>query len=346
MELVFTFLLFGIMPLLQLITGIQLFIVARRNNLPNLFWLSAAFVASAIGVAFVDFSNNPLGKLDISKWMINGFIFLINLILIQFIRTTFYQNKPSPHRIFEGIHLLLGAMGFYGLSQSGNDSFSLSPYVASLSISNMLVLLWQGAIAVQSLQSVANDSSVEDWVRARYQLIFWHSATGALYALTNAAWIGLSIKPGVAAALMGLVILLTSIITTILQFLVWVMPEPFRNWLNRNQQKNAEERVHEQAQAVLSILGTSMTEGTGLPMMIALYSIRQVIGMQMNTKESTQIEARVANMGFQDWMETLNHPELYTLIKNSGPKVDPYHIISKTKQILVEKQSLFTMKAK
>lgn len=344
--LIFTFLLFGVMPLIQLITGVQLFIVARRNNLPNLFWLSAAFIASAIGVIFVDFGNNPLGKLNISKWMINGFIFFINLILIQFIRTTFYKNKPSPHRIFEGVHLILGVLGFYGLSQSGNDSFSLSPYVASLSISNMLVLLWQSVIAVRSLQSISDDDSVEDWVRARYQLIFWHSITGAIYALTNAAWIALSISPGVVAGLMGLVILLTSIITTILQFLAWVMPEPFRKWLNRNQQKNTEKRISDQAQSVLSMLGTAMADGTGLSKMLVLFFIRQVVGIQINTKESTQIEARVASMGFTEWLETLNHPELYTLIKNSGSKVDPYLIINKTKLTLVDKQSLFTMKAK
>ena len=334
------------MPLLQLITGIQLFIVARRNNLPNLFWLSVAFLASAVGVIFVDFNNNPLGNLDISKWIINGFIFLINLMLIQFIRTTFYKNKPSPHRIFEGVHLLLGAMGFYGLSQSGNDSFSLSPYVASLSTSNMLVLLWQSAIAAQSLQSISNDDSVEDWVRARYQIIFWHSVTGALYALTNAAWIGLSISPGVAAGLMGLVILLTSIITTVLQFLAWVMPEWFRRWLNRNQQIHTEEKRREQVQVILNILGSAMSDGTGLSSLSATLAIRKTIGQQIGTEDSAMITERAIVMGYGEWQALLKNRDLYLWVETLGIKGNPRQAIENATRALTEKQSLFTMQAK
>jgi hypothetical protein len=51
-------------------------------------------------------------------------------------------------------------------------------------------------------------------------------------------------------------------------------------------------------------------------------------------------------MGFNKWLEVLNNPGLSTLVKKSGSNINPVKVSGKAKQTLIEKRSLFTMKAK
>ena len=204
----------------------------------------------------------------------------------------------------------------------------------------------QSIVAAQSLQSISNDDSIEDWVRARYQLIFWHSVTGAIYALTNAAWISLSIDPGVVASLMGLVILLSSIITTVLQFLAWVMPERYRKWLNRNQQVHTEERLRERALVILNTLGSAMSDDTGISPMTAVILLRKMIGQEIKTEDALKISERATAMRYPDWQGLLGNHDFHLLIASLTSVSESQKAINNALNTLSERQSLFTMRAK
>jgi hypothetical protein len=136
------------------------------------------------------------------------------------------------------------------------------------------------------------------------------------------------------------------ITTTVMQYLVWVMPEGFRKWLNRNQQTHMEEKIHERALAILGILGSAMSRGTGLSQMLAVYSIRKIIGQEIKTEDSSKIEARAIALGYDEWLTLLNDPELYIILKNAGPNIAPRTVLDQARHALIEKQSLFTMQVK
>ncbi len=335
--------------LLRLLIGIRLIAVGKRNNLPNLYWLAGAFLVTVLGLLFAPTVGNPLGDLPFSLWLfIIGGAVGGQALLIVFNQTTFYQNKKSPVAWFWLIFAVTSVITIYGISIS-ESNYSQSPWVAAYIVpTQFLVWGWHGWAASQARKNVMADSAVEDWVKSRYQLITVYSILiiiGVAGSLVRIVVAGGSAQSALGN-LMGIITLLMQISSVTLQFLVWVMPEGFRRWLNRDQKKHSEDRIHEQAQAVLNILGTAMSDGTGVSKMLALFTIRKVIGMQINSEETAQVEARAVNMGFDEWMETLNHPELYMGIKNAGANINPYDVLDRVKQTLIEKQSLFTLKAK
>ena len=316
---------------LRLAVAVPLFLTARRNNLVNLYWLSAQFLALVIAVPFA-----AIGPLD-NRWIFWTFISLTEITLIMFVHTTFRRGRSSPMPFFMALAVIGMFGGAYG-TLTGN--FTLSAWMVYPNAA--LAWGWHLGEAARSYRTIASDPNAEDWVKSRYVMMIIYSAVdfvGAIFGtlLTAGVW------NSDIGSMLGVGINFTSVI---IQILTWVMPEWFRNWLNRDQKTHSEERLREQAQAVLSILGTIMSADTGLSKMMAIFSIRKVIGMQIQSEEAGQIEARAASMGFDEWAVTLNDPELFTLIKNSGLNVNAAEVLEKAKQALIEKQSLFTMKAK
>jgi hypothetical protein len=339
--------MFLVLMALRVVIGIQLMITGYRHRLPNLYWLAAQFFLFALMISLVPTDENPLSGLPASLWVFMFANYLSQITLLAFNQTTFYQNKPSPFKWYAAILIIFTAISFYGLALS-ESNFNQHPLTAFFAVSMISLWIWQGWSAYQAHSIIAQEYSVEDWIKSRYQIIGAYSIAMCIGA--TAAFIRTFVEGGSMitpfGATMGGISMVAQLIAVLLQYLVWVLPEGFRKWLNRNQQAHTQEHISEQAHAVLNILGTAMTEDTGLSKMLAVFSIRKVIGMQIQSEDTVQIDARVASMGFNEWLEVLNNPELYILIKNSGAKIDPVKVLGKAKQALIEKQSLFTMKAK
>src|SRR6185295_3467126 len=112
-----------------------------------------------------------------------------------------------------------------------------------------------------------------------------------------------------------------------------------------NYQKRRDEKVYEQALAIMEILGNSMSRGTALPKTLALVGIRKVISKEINTEDSKKIEAHVVGLGYDEWSRFLNKPDLHIFIKEVA-NANPQQVLENARNALIENQSLFTVQAK
>jgi hypothetical protein len=203
------------------------------------------------------------------------------------------------------------------------------------------IWLWHAVAGFQTSKAISGDAHVEDWIKSRYTMIVTYSALQSLVGVV------MIMRPFASSTITIIIAsALLVVVTTVMQYFVWVMPAGFRQWLNRNQGAREKEQIHEKASLILNILGTAMSDGTGLSKMLAIYSLRQIIGTKINTKNTEQIELHAASMPYIQWLAILKDPDLYILLKNSGPNIDARQILKKAENALIEKQSLFTMQAK
>lgn len=315
---------------LRLVVAVPLFLTARRNNLANLYWLSAQFLALVIAVPFA-----AAGAWD-NRWIFWTFLSLSEIALIMFIHTTFRRERSSPVWVL----MTLAIIGLFGgLYGTITNNFILSAWMVYPNA--VFAWGWHYIEATRSYGNIANDNSTEDWVKSRYLLMRTYSAVDFIGAvlgtlLTTDLWI---------TSFGSVIVVGINFTSVIFQILTWVMPEPFRKWLNRNQQAHSEERIHQQALATLDILGSAMSEGTGLPQTLALFAIRKAIADKINMEDPKKVESHAISMGYDAWFDLLNNPELQILVKNSGAGTNAHLALEKAKQVLIEKQSLFTMRA-
>jgi hypothetical protein len=233
--------LLWVLILLRLVIGIRLVFLARQNNLQNIYWLAAQYFLVSIGLAFLTTEGNPFGYFSISLWVYNMFGFLLTQpTIIAFNQTTFYQGRKSPIRWYIGVYALCMIVGLYGLvnSESVNNP---NPLLAFFVISNLLLWAWHGWCSYHAYRAVSKVKVVEDWIKARYQLIVAYSIILVISAVINfTRTYFLGTTTGLLASTMGILSLIANIAVVSLQFLTWVMPAGFRNWLNRNYQMPAE----------------------------------------------------------------------------------------------------------
>ena len=153
---------------------------------------------------------------------------------------------------------MCAGFSIYGVALS-KSNFDQHPLVSFSSVYTFLIAVFHMRVAQQTLASLAEEQAVEDWVKARYRLMGLYSAAGAIGAIGS--FIRIAFAGGSAVTplgtMMGALTLVAQIVAVILQFLVWVMPEGFRTWLNRNQQAHTKALVHQQALAMLDILGSA-----------------------------------------------------------------------------------------
>ncbi len=337
----------AILILIRFVTGLRLLISGRMNHLPNLIWLSVSMFVTVIILLFAPVEGNPLANLPISLWIFTVGSFLGQASLIIFNQLTFYKDRKSPVVWIWAIFILCSGLATYGVFVS-ESNFKQSPWVAASSPVAAIIWIWHGWLAYQALNRLASEQSVEDWIKTRYRLIIAYSIVltiGAIASIIRNFFAGGALQSSLGS-LMATISLITQIVSITLLFLVWVMPEGFRQWLNRNQQARSEEQIHGQAQAILNIVGSAMCEDTRLTKITTIYALRKAIGQEINTEDSKKIEAHMVNMGYDAWSAFLDSPKLSTLIQNSLPAASPRDVIKKGKHALVEKQSLFTLQAK
>lgn len=337
-----------IMIVLRIIIATQMIGTAWRNRLHNLYWLALSFLAVGIGAAFGPSEGNPLGNLPVSKWLFTGSaVILASAFALGFNHNTFYKNRKSPLAWYMGLFVICAFIGIFGLWNS-ESSYALNPLVAFALIPVILIWAWHAWAAYQALGEISQDQEVEDWIKSRYRLMITYGiflSIGGMASFVRTYFAGgSSLTPlGSATATITLVAQISAVI---LQFLTWVIPESFRRWLNRNHQARVDKQTRQEALVILDLIGSALSTNTGIPSMAALYSLRKIIGRQIKTEDAQKIEQRTIKMGYEDWMSVLNNPDLHMLIREYSVNANTNMAIEQAKQILIEKQSLFTMQAK
>jgi hypothetical protein len=317
--------------ILRLAVAVPLFQTARRNNLVNLYWLGAQFLALVIAVPFA-----AIGPLD-NRWIFWTFISISEISLLMFIHNTFRRGRSSPMPVLMTLAVIGLIGGAYGTII---NNFELSAWMVYPNA--VIAWGWHFIEAARSYKNISRDPSTEDWVKSRYKLMIVYSVVDFIGAV-----IGTIVTTAILTSdILSMIVVLINITSVIFQILTWVMPEGFRRWLNRNQQARVEERIREQAMSILDILASAMVEGTDISKMLILFAIRKTIGQEINTEDEKMVEARAASMGYEDWLNLLRNPEFYLLVKNASAKSDPRAAIAKSERALIRKQSLFTMQAK
>ena len=319
-----------ILTIVRFWIGLQLFLTARKSKQSNLYWLAAVFVFAIYSI-FTPIANSPLG----SYWVFHlGFI-AGHFCLAMFIHSTFYRGKNSPIAFMLGLMVVAFFIDIYALSI--ND-LNLVGIVASVGIINWF---WHLIVASSAYRLIAADSSVEKWVKARYRLMGVYIV---MILLTTAQVVvsTTNLSPYIPGWVLSvnIVIILGSII---LQFLVWVMPESFRRWLNR--EKTARP-VHEEQHAlsVMDVFGTAMTNDTGLKSIACLYAIRAAVAKRIGSENSDAIQTYMNTMSYQEWELILQHSELRRILINGGADEGAVSkAITNARQALVDKQSLLTL---
>jgi len=341
----------GIVGLVRLVTGVVLLRLAAQKNLPNLRWLAFGFLATVIDIPFTVQPYVPYVDKAIS--------YIAYLCFALFIARTFYQNKRSPlvpfWAVFTLLYVVMYVMTYRFMNEVTGVGFPQHIFLARpesqtmgaaetvdaviYGILQIAIWLWHALAGFQALQPVANDTNVENWVKSRYKLIIAYSVLQSLIGVS------LMLRPFVASGVLLLSILLV-IVTTTMQYLVWVMPEPFRLWLNRGQGAHPDPEEEQRPLSVLDVFSGAIMDTTGLKSIACLYAIRATVGQRIGSEDSTTIRNHIDTMSFNEWETVLRHSELRRILVNSGADRDSADkAIENVHKALVEKQSLLTFSA-
>ena len=187
-------------------------VILRRPEMRNLRWLAVVFYGNALTGLF---QMTAIGQA--------AFI-IIQASLAMFVHETFYKDRPSPVLVFVYASIFGLLPGVIALL-AGEQMPSMSP--ASPVVLNWL---WHAVAGYQAYKAIADNRFVEDWVKGRYLMMVGYSLVIALPLIIT------SFLPRSAPSWTGLIFPTCLIISIILQYLVWGMPEALRRWLNRNYQ--------------------------------------------------------------------------------------------------------------
>jgi hypothetical protein len=324
--------LLGVLSIARLWIGVQLFLTARKSRLNNLYWLAAVFVLAVYSLFSPQLAGYPLAN----AWVFNMGFVAGQFCLAMFIHTTFYQGRKSPIAFMLGLFVLVLLATIYYVYV--ND-LRMATLVTGISLVNWI---WHLIVAQSAYSAIAKDSSVEKWIKARYQLMMVYVV---LITISTVFSVVASTTTLIPQSLVPLSILLV-IASIILQFLVWVMPEPFRLWLNRTQQARPA-AIEQHPSSVMDVFGSAMTTDTGLNTIACFYAIRSAIGKQIGTENSDAIRDHIQVMTYRDWEKVLQNAEIRRILINGGAdQASAGKAIANAQQALVEKQSLLTLSAR
>ncbi|MBN1428858.1 MAG: hypothetical protein JXB07_10775 [Anaerolineae bacterium] len=232
-----------ILVVARFIIAVQLTRVGLRQKLPNLLWLAAFFYITGLGDIFLTLS--PVTNL---LWPFFLAVGLSEVMLVMFIQKTFYQDRKSPYLVFMAIALAILAADMI--------TAQFLPYYSPF---NWLWLIWVGH---QAYKRIAADRAVEDWVKARYKLIIAYSLAALVAPLYTILTLIAMVVPAVAGLLysptallvaqVGILIFVT--IGIVLEYLAWVMPGRYQQWLNRNYQPTVQDEVELSEEEIMSQL--------------------------------------------------------------------------------------------
>ena len=221
--------------LVRLIVAAQAFRVAKEKEMSNFNWLAVHLIffslADVINTLYFTLhlgapALTAVGPLFTRKLVVS----LGDVALTVFVVQTFFRDRKSAYAIFMGLSILWSIAGLIIVL------FPAHFYLPS----NVLTFLWLVGIAFQTYRQVSGDPSVEDWVKARYPLI----ATYALLLIAPMVDNYISIITTGKLAPISMIATICLIAAVVLQYLVWMMPEGFRAFLNRKYQEPKQANVN------------------------------------------------------------------------------------------------------
>ena len=219
-----------ILVIARFIIAIQLTRVGRRQNLPNLLWLAAFFYITGTGDIFF-----TLSSFTEFLWPFFLSVGLGEIMLVMFIHKTFYQDRKSPYLFFMFIAVVFLLVNVF------------SAFFAYWSPFNWI---WLIVVAYQAYKRVTVNPMVEDWIKTRYKLVIAYSLVTLFPPLYTIIWLVAMAVPSLAELIFspvgGVVALVVNVgfstVGVVLAYLAWVMPEPYRLYLNRNYQPPAQDK--------------------------------------------------------------------------------------------------------
>ncbi|MFX1236838.1 MAG: hypothetical protein ACFFAS_02845 [Promethearchaeota archaeon] len=186
---------------------------ARQLNLIAFYFLGLHFLL--IGII------NLLMGADIP----NEIPILMDLIIYAiFIKMTFYKDKKGPFYLIITVIISLSILNFLLLI--------FAKYLMLLSLfSNINYIIlhsWLFIISLSAYLKLRSYDSIKPWIRSRYILVIVYSIIGTFSQILFIINMG---ERSVNIMTFGLMI--SYIIIPLAEFLAWVMPAKFKNWLNR-----------------------------------------------------------------------------------------------------------------
>ena len=213
--------LFVVLTVIRVVIAILLTRTGLHKETRSVIWLAGLFYLTII------FSLSGAG-VPIPLPLVIVFQGLGQACLVMFLATTFYNHRSSPMSFFMGLTILATIVALVISLTHSILLFSVQATAyAVVVIAQIGNWIWNAVAARQGLKDVSQDKYVEDWVKSRYRLM-------VIYSLVFL--IPCSLAPFVSVVPQGVVLLVFLIAFSVLvvQYLVWGMPEFFRNYLNRH----------------------------------------------------------------------------------------------------------------
>jgi hypothetical protein len=209
-----------ILMFVQLFIGIKVIQLYRLNNSRNFLWLALFLLGGAV---FNFFASPSFGNRIVLQLHIPA----VQTFALLFVSETFYQDRKSPIRFFLPVLLIVYAAQIVStvlLVSGDNQQVAQIPSILS-GVVVVMVWGWHLVAAYQAYSRLAGDATVEDWIKSRYRYMIVYCIflliPGIILIIPPPLWL-------------GIIGALSVILTIILLYLVWVMPERFRLYLNRN----------------------------------------------------------------------------------------------------------------
>jgi len=211
--MMFMTILMWLIVVLFVVGAVQVARIAYTRKLPNLYWLAANFGMAAVGNLFTIAIPFPL------VGMVS--MILTSIFMVIFIHRTFFIDRKSPYLYIIGLLVLLGIWQVYSAITNP------TAFVALTQVGFAVVWGWQAILGLTTYRSLAHDRTLEDWFKARYLL--WFAYTLVMFLISTRMLI-----PVPYAAFENYIYSPLMILSGIVQYITWVMPEPIRQYLNRN----------------------------------------------------------------------------------------------------------------
>ena len=227
---------------LQLIVSLFLLVKMFRTKQYNILPLILFFLINSIRLFIYVFTPFILFYLILIQ--------IPNILLLIFIKTTFYKDKKSPFKYLLMILIFIRSIDLWIRLQYGitipmrfplHESHIIFYYyiLFSISISFLFSHLWLGIVSIRYFKSIKS-IEIEPWIKKRYQIIGIASSTYSLSILLyyffphNVAVEPTLSNPNPIIVFLLLCITFLTIFYSISMFIAWVMPNKLKAFFNRN----------------------------------------------------------------------------------------------------------------
>ncbi|TFG26026.1 MAG: hypothetical protein EU532_10900 [Promethearchaeota archaeon] len=225
--------------ILQLIVSAFLLVKMFQTKQYNLLPLILFFILNSIRMIIYAFTPYIILYLIIIQ--------IPNILLLIFIKLTFFRNKKSPFKFFLITLILVRSIDLWIRLQYGitipmreplDESYLIYYYsiLLSISLSFLFSHLWLGIVSIKYYKSLKS-IKIEPWIKKRYQII---GIASIIYAFSIFLYyvIPYNFIPGQDLFSIIFVAILTSFVVfySSAMFIAWVMPTRLKTYFNKDYQ--------------------------------------------------------------------------------------------------------------